>query len=563
MRQGFKFMNPNEKASCGCGHVVHRLRRVPIEPHGSVRDARRSRAASTSTSTRARAALPRAVARAPSRHATRSAGAERARATLSRSRRASTRRGASLRDPIRRAEALLRARAAIAVGETREPKPTPALLDGGDGAARGARRGARARRTSRSVARARRAEVARRATRRVEAQLAAGARRRDEPRRSRDARAAARRAALLPALPRRGRAHRRRGATSVSNDVGRTMALLEIFDPKAPPRADRHRPRHDQLARRVRAATARPTCVADCDGDALVPERRALRRRAATSSSARRAAARRRAPARDHRQREALHGPRRRRPGDAAPRPVRVRRAERRRRRTSCASRCGERVVTPVEVSAEILRALQARSPRTSSRSVGGAVITVPAYFDDAQRQATKDAGRLAGLEVLRLLNEPTAAALAYGLEKKQNGTFAVYDLGGGTFDITILVARRRRLPGEVHRRRQRARRRRHGPRARRRALAAARRRATRRPRRRAWCASCSTPRAQVKHALTDARDGRGRARRARRRATVHVRVTRERARRADRSRSLERTGVAVPPRAARRRARGRASSTA
>ncbi len=64
----------------------------------------------------------------------------------------------------------------------------------------------------------------------------------------------------------------------------------------------------------------------------------------------------------------------------------------------------------------------------------------MPAYFDDAQRQATKDAARLAGLEVLRLLNEPTAAALAYGLEKKQNGTFAVYDLGGGTFDVTVLV---------------------------------------------------------------------------------------------------------------------------
>src|ERR1019366_3981645 len=71
---------------------------------------------------------------------------------------------------------------------------------------------------------------------------------------------------------------------------------------------------------------------------------------------------------------------------------------------------------------------------------VGGAVITVPAYFDDAQRQATRDAARLAGLELLRLINEPTAAALAYGLEKKQNGTFAVYDLGGGTFDVTVLV---------------------------------------------------------------------------------------------------------------------------
>src|SRR5207247_6602864 len=71
---------------------------------------------------------------------------------------------------------------------------------------------------------------------------------------------------------------------------------------------------------------------------------------------------------------------------------------------------------------------------------VGAAVITVPAYFDDGQRQATKDAGRLAGLDVLRLLNEPTAAALAYGLDKRQNGLFAVYDLGGGTFDVTILL---------------------------------------------------------------------------------------------------------------------------
>jgi molecular chaperone HscA len=98
-----------------------------------------------------------------------------------------------------------------------------------------------------------------------------------------------------------------------------------------------------------------------------------------------------------------------------------------------------DRVVTPVEVSAEILRALK-RLAEDELRSVGGAVITVPAYFDDAQRQATKDAGRLAGLDVLRLLNEPTAAALAYGLEKKQNGKFAVYDLGGGTFDVTILL---------------------------------------------------------------------------------------------------------------------------
>jgi molecular chaperone HscA len=99
----------------------------------------------------------------------------------------------------------------------------------------------------------------------------------------------------------------------------------------------------------------------------------------------------------------------------------------------------GGQPVTPIEVSAEILRALKRRAEAHFSAKVEQAVITVPAYFDDAQRQATKDAGRLAGLEVLRLLNEPTAAALAYGLDKGSQGTFAVYDLGGGTFDISIL----------------------------------------------------------------------------------------------------------------------------
>jgi molecular chaperone HscA len=98
-----------------------------------------------------------------------------------------------------------------------------------------------------------------------------------------------------------------------------------------------------------------------------------------------------------------------------------------------------KRVVTPVEVSAEILKALKVRAEEQLGVKVAQAVITVPAYFDDAQRQATKEAGRLAGLEVLRLLNEPTAAALAYGLDKRSQGTFAVYDLGGGTFDISIL----------------------------------------------------------------------------------------------------------------------------
>ncbi|HEX8821031.1 MAG TPA: Fe-S protein assembly chaperone HscA [Archangium sp.] len=99
----------------------------------------------------------------------------------------------------------------------------------------------------------------------------------------------------------------------------------------------------------------------------------------------------------------------------------------------------GGQPVTPIEVSGEILRALKRRAESYFSGRVEQAVITVPAYFDDAQRQATKDAGRLAGLDVLRLLNEPTAAALAYGLDKGSQGTYAVYDLGGGTFDVSIL----------------------------------------------------------------------------------------------------------------------------
>jgi molecular chaperone HscA len=99
----------------------------------------------------------------------------------------------------------------------------------------------------------------------------------------------------------------------------------------------------------------------------------------------------------------------------------------------------GTRAVTPMEVSAEILRVLKIRAEEALGGELDGAVITVPAYFDDGQRQATRDAGRLAGLEVMRLLNEPTAAALAYGLDKQAEGTFAVFDLGGGTFDISIL----------------------------------------------------------------------------------------------------------------------------
>lgn len=99
----------------------------------------------------------------------------------------------------------------------------------------------------------------------------------------------------------------------------------------------------------------------------------------------------------------------------------------------------GDKTFTPPEISALILRQLKKNAERYFGAPVTKAVITVPAYFNDAQRQATKDAGRIAGLDVLRLVNEPTAASLAYGLDKKQNGIVAVYDLGGGTFDISIL----------------------------------------------------------------------------------------------------------------------------
>ena len=96
-------------------------------------------------------------------------------------------------------------------------------------------------------------------------------------------------------------------------------------------------------------------------------------------------------------------------------------------------------VKSPVEVSADLLRALRERAEASLGGPVDGAVVTVPAYFDDAQRQATKDAAQLAGLPILRLLNEPTAAAIAYGLDNASEGVYAVYDLGGGTFDISIL----------------------------------------------------------------------------------------------------------------------------
>src|SRR5437763_1219183 len=102
----------------------------------------------------------------------------------------------------------------------------------------------------------------------------------------------------------------------------------------------------------------------------------------------------------------------------------------------------GDRQFTPPEISAFVLRELKERASQFFGEEVTQAVITVPAYFNDAQRQATKDAGHLAGLDVLRIVNEPTAASLAYGIDKRDEALIAVYDLGGGTFDISILRLR-------------------------------------------------------------------------------------------------------------------------
>ncbi len=212
--------------------------------------------------------------------------------------------------------------------------------------------------------------------------------------------------------------------------------LFEIFDPKARPRPiGIDLGTTNSLVAFVR--DGRPVCVTDCNGKALLPsvvyyaEQGVVVGEPAKETAA------------EH-PRETIVSVKRfmgRGADDAETRrlgPYEFAGADEAPNRRVVHFKVNRQVVTPVEVSAEILRALRDLA-KDELRAVGPAVITVPAYFDDAQRQATKDAGRLAGLEVLRLLNEPTAAALAYGLDKKQNGLFLVYDLGGGTFDVTVL----------------------------------------------------------------------------------------------------------------------------
>jgi len=217
------------------------------------------------------------------------------------------------------------------------------------------------------------------------------------------------------------------------------VVLLDIFDPKAPPKpigidlGTTH-----SLVAYVR--DGRPVTLTTCDGTALLPsvvhygEHGSILVGAAATSYATRQ------PERTLQSVKRFMG---RGAKDVDPEELgayRFKRPESEAEAAVVRFDLGQgRSVTPVEVSAEILRSLK-QSAVDQLTHVGGVVLTVPAYFDDAQRQATRDAGRLAGLEVLRLLNEPTAAALAYGLDQKKNGTFAVYDLGGGTFDVTILL---------------------------------------------------------------------------------------------------------------------------
>ena len=358
----------------------------------------------------------------------------------------------------------------MAVGEDERAEGRPGVLDGDARAARGARGGEGRRRIAAAV-RAPGASIESRA---------------------RAAERGARRRASSEAEPRRARRASvgelrfyRRFLDEVSAIETSSRRVSNVWDVSPWPSSRSSTPKRAPRPIGIDLGTTnslvayvsneRPVAIADCDlRRAPAERRRRTCRRAKSSSGGAAQALAARASARHHRQREALHGPRRGRPGDAPPRPVRVRRRRSPGSPTRSASGSPEReVVTPVEVSAEILRALEAQA-EDELTTVGGAVITVPAYFDDAQRQATKDAARLAGLEVLRLLNEPTAAALAYGLEKKQERHLRGLRPRRRHVRRDGPRPRRRRLPGAVDRRRQPARRRRHGPRDRARAARAA-----------------------------------------------------------------------------------------
>ncbi len=217
------------------------------------------------------------------------------------------------------------------------------------------------------------------------------------------------------------------------------MSLLQIHDPVARPRAIGIDLGTTNSVVAYVAATGAPVVIRDCDGEALVPSV-VHYPEIKGASNARIVGARARELALEY-PRTTISSVKRfmgRGANDVETRrlgPYRFASSE----GPVVRFEVGEgRAVSPVEVSAEILRELRDRAEEELG-AVNAAVITVPAYFDDAQRQATKDAARLAGLTVLRLMNEPTAAALAYGLDKRKNGRFAVYDLGGGTFDVTIL----------------------------------------------------------------------------------------------------------------------------
>ena len=217
------------------------------------------------------------------------------------------------------------------------------------------------------------------------------------------------------------------------------MALLQIAEPGQAPAPHAHRlaigidlGTTNSLVATVRSGM--PVVLPDAEGRALLPSivRYAPRRRRSRPRGRNGAGAR---CAEHDRVGQALHGPRPGRPRRRKALSLSLRRCarhgpDRNPRRAS---------KTPVEVSAEILKSLRIRAEQSLGGDILGAVVTVPAYFDDAQRQATKDAARLAGLNVLRLLNEPTAAAIAYGLDNASEGTYAIYDLGGGTFDLSIL----------------------------------------------------------------------------------------------------------------------------